>query len=204
MTSKIVQENFDQDTGWWAIYTRHQHEKVIADMLSAKNIEVFLPLYISVRRWKDRCKRLSLPLFPGYVFVRGRGQRLSIVTTPGVFMILSKGDHVATIPEEEIEAIRRIVEGPFQTEPHPFLKCGERVRVTRGSLTGIEGVLVRKKGLYRLVLSIEMLAQSVCVEIDASDIEPIAVQNRLLPDPVANSLIFPGLGSNNGSSALYR
>jgi hypothetical protein len=57
-------------------------------------------------------------------------------------------------------------------EPHPFLRCGEKVRVTRGSLEGVVGVLVRKKSLFRLVLSVEMLAQSVSVEIDASDVEP--------------------------------
>jgi transcription antitermination factor NusG len=192
MNSAVVNERFDQELGWWAIYTRHQHEKTVADMLSAKNIEVFLPLYETVRRWKDRSKKLTLPLFPGYVFVRGVPERrLPIVTTPGVFMILSKGERFAIIPEEEIEAIRRAVEGPFRTEPHPFLKCGERVRVIRGSLAGLEGVLVRKKNFYRLVLSIDMLAQSVCVEIDASDIEPASVQCRQLPSPVMNSSCMP-------------
>jgi transcription antitermination factor NusG len=160
---------------WWAIYTRHQHEKVVAEMLSLKGIEVFLPVYDSVRRWKDRKKTLSLPLFPCYVFVRGSLQRrLHVLTTPGVHMILSHGERAATIPEEEIEAIRRTVEGSFRVEPHPFLKCGERVRVTRGTLEGIEGILVRKKSLFRLVLSVNMLAQSVAVEIDAADVEPAA------------------------------
>lgn len=159
---------------WWALYTRHQHEKVVAEMLTAKGFEVFLPAYDSIRRWKDRRKVLSLPLFPCYVFVRGRlDGRLQVVTTPGVHMLLSRGEQIAVIPEEEIGAIRRAVEGSFRVEPHPFLKIGERVRVTRGSLTGVEGILVRKKNLYRLVLSVDMLAQSVGVEVDASDVEPI-------------------------------
>ncbi|MGB6689365.1 MAG: UpxY family transcription antiterminator [Terracidiphilus sp.] len=161
-----------EDSPWWALYTRHQHEKVVAEMLALKGLEVFLPLYESVRRWKDRKKMLSLPLFPCYVFVRGAAnRRLQVVTTPGVHMILSNGERAATIPQDEIEAIRRTVAGSFHVEPHPFLKCGERVRVTRGSLEGIEGILVRKKSLYRLVLSVHMLAQSVAVEIDASDVE---------------------------------
>src|SRR5579872_3513519 len=114
-------------TAWWALYTRHQHEKVVADMLSAKGFEVFLPVYESVRRWKDRSKVLSLPLFPCYVFVRGGlNRRLQVVTTPGVHMILSHGENVATIPEDEIQAIRLTVEGHFRVEPYPFLKCGER------------------------------------------------------------------------------
>lgn len=159
---------------WWALYTRHQHEKVVAEMLAAKGFEVFLPVYDSIRRWKDRRKVLTLPLFPCYVFVRGRvDRRLQVVSTPGVHMLLTRGEQIAVVPEQEIGAIRRAVQGSFRVEPHPFLKCGDRVRVTRGSLEGVEGILVRKKNLYRLVLSVDMLAQSVGVEVDASDVEPV-------------------------------
>ncbi|MGD0800078.1 MAG: UpxY family transcription antiterminator [Terracidiphilus sp.] len=162
------------ESPWWALYTRHQHEKSVADMLSAKGFEVFLPLYESTRRWKDRNKILSLPLFPCYVFVKGGlDRRLQVVSTPGVHMILYYGERVAIIPEDEIQAIRKTVDGPMRVEPHPFLKCGERVRVTRGAMEGVEGILVRKKNHYRLVLSVAMLAQSVAVEIDASDVEPM-------------------------------
>lgn len=160
---------------WWALYTRHQHEKVVAEMLEAKGLEVFLPLYESIRRWKDRSKLLSLPLFPCYVFVRGEmNRRLQVVSTPGVHMILTHGENIARVPEDEIDAIRRTVEGSIRVEPHPFLRVGERVRVTRGTLEGVEGILVRKKNLFRLVLSVNMLAQSVAVEIDAADVEPVA------------------------------
>lgn len=159
---------------WWAIYTRHQHEKTVAEMLSTKGFEVFLPLYESVRRWKDRKKLLSLPLFPSYVFVHGNLDcKLQVVTTPGVHMILYRGEQIATISAAEIEAIQKAVRGPFRVEPHPFLPCGSRVRVTRGPLQGVEGILIRKKNSYRLVLSVEMLAQSVCMEIDASDVEAV-------------------------------
>jgi transcription antitermination factor NusG len=165
----------NEDSMWWALYTRHQHEKVVADTLSAKGFEVFLPLYESVRRWKDRRKQLSLPLFPCYVFVRSElSRQIHVVSTPGVHMILSRGERVAVIPDWEITAVRRSLEGSRSVEPHPYLKCGERVRVTRGSLLGVEGVLVRKKNLCRLVLSVDMLARSVSVEIDVSDVEPVA------------------------------
>jgi len=159
---------------WCAVYTRHQHEKAVSEMLQAKGLEVFLPVYESMRRWKDRKKLLSLPLFPSYVFVRGAlDRRLQVLTTPGVHMLISRGERVATIPEEEIDAIRRTVEGHLSAEPHPFLRCGERVRVVRGSLEGVEGILIRKKNLFRLVLSVEMLAQAVSVEIDALDVVPL-------------------------------
>ena len=98
---------------------------------------------------------------------------MQILTTPGIHTILFCGEQVATIPEAEIQAVRMAVEGPSRIEPHPYLKCGERVRVIRGSLEGVEGILVRKKNLCRLILSVDMMAQSVAVEIDASDVEPV-------------------------------
>lgn len=159
---------------WWAIYTRHQHEKAVAEMLRAKGLEVFLPVYQSQRRWQDRVKVLSLPLFPCYLFVRGGlDRRTPVVVTPGVHMILSIGDHAAIIPDSEVQAIRKTLEGPFRVEPHPYLKCGDKVRVKRGTLEGLVGILVRKKNLCRLVLSVEMLERSVGVEIDALDVEPV-------------------------------
>lgn len=178
VASQTAEFENPETCNWWALYTRHQHEKTVATLLSAKGFEVFLPLYESTRRWKDRNKIITLPLFPCYVFVRGGlDRRLQVVTTPGVHMVLSRGENVAIIPEAEIQAIQMAVEGPFRIEPHPFLKCGERVRVIRGSLEGVEGILVRKKNLYRLVLSVDMMAQSVAIEIDATDVEPVQQQD---------------------------
>jgi transcription antitermination factor NusG len=188
---------------WWAIYTRHQHEKVVADVLSAKGFQVFLPLYDSIRRWKDRQKLLSLPLFPCYVFVCGGLNRpFQILSTPGVHMALTHGDRIAVIPEKEIDAIRRTIQGPFRMEPHPFLRCGDRVRVVRGSLEGVEGILIRKKNQYRLVLSVDMLAKSVAVEIDASDIESISepVPARQTSD-VLYTALQTGVASVHGAAA---
>ena len=188
------------DQPWWALYTRHQHEKTVAEMLATKGFEVFLPLYDSMRRWKDRKKMLSLPLFPCYVFVRGSLERkLQVVTIPGVHMILYRGEQLAVIPEPEIRAIRAVVAGDFRVEPHPFLKCGDRVRVIRGSLAGVEGILTRKKNLFRLVLSVNMLTQSVAVEIDASDIEPATERSSL---GALHSSQLAGLGMFSTPMAL--
>ena len=88
-------------------------------------------------------------------------------------MILYRGEQVAIVPNQEIEAIQKAVNGAHRVEPHPLLKCGMRVRVIRGSLEGVEGILTRKKNLFRLILSVEMLAQSVAVEVNAADVEPI-------------------------------
>jgi transcription antitermination factor NusG len=174
LTLQSTNGGMEDVSGWWALYTRHRHEKAVAEMLAAKDFEVFLPLYDSMRRWSDRKMLVTLPLFPCYVFVRGGlHRRLDVVTTPGVHTILFRGERVAIIPDSEIQAIKKAVDGPSRIEPHPFLKCGDRVRVTRGSLEGLEGILVRKKNVYRLVLSVDMMAQSAAVEIDASDVEPV-------------------------------
>ena len=179
MPADIFETAMHPVSPWWAVYTRHQHEKTVAEMLFAKGFEVFLPLYESTRRWKDRTKVLSLPLFPCYLFVRGDfDRRLQVMTTPGIHTILSCGEEIAVIPDREIEAIQRAMEGPCSIEPHPFLKCGMRVRVIRGSLEGVEGILTRKKNLFRLVLSVDMLAQSVSVEVHASNVEPCSAAGR--------------------------
>jgi len=164
----------DISGAWCAIYTRHQHEKVIAQILSAKGLEVFLPLYNATRRWKDRTMHLSLPLFPCYLFLRGmKERRLEVVTTPGIVFILAINGEAATIPESEIESVRRVIEWGNRVEPHPFLRCGDRVRVISGPLQGLEGILVRKKNLCRLVLSVEILERSAAVEVDVSAVERV-------------------------------
>jgi transcription antitermination factor NusG len=159
---------------WHALYTRHQHEKRIARILSSKGHDIFLPLYASTRRWQDRDKRLSLPLFPCYVFIRGGLDRqVQILSTPGVFTIVGWTGRPAIIPHGQIEGVRRLVESAIRIEPHPFLKTGDRVRVTSGALRGLEGLLARKKNLFRLVVSLEMLGRSAAVEIDISCIEKL-------------------------------
>ena len=159
---------------WHALYTRHQHENVVAQALSGKGFEVFLPQYRAIHKWKDRHKEILLPLFPNYVFIRGGLDRmLSIVTTPGVHSLVSWGARPADIPEEEIQTVRRLVESPLPVEPHPFLKCGDLVRIKSGALEGIEGILVRKTRGFRLVLSVEMLSKSAAVEVDVNMVERV-------------------------------
>jgi transcription antitermination factor NusG len=162
---------------WWAVYTRHQHEKTVGEHLSANGIETFLPVYQVVRQWKDRKKHLSLPLFPCYVFVRGSlERRVQVVSAPGVFSIVSIAGHPAPIPTTQIDAIRLAVGSSLLVEPHPFLHCGDWVRIKSGPLTDVEGILIRKKGAYRLILSAELLQKSLAVEVDAFSVEPLARQ----------------------------
>lgn len=159
---------------WYAIYTRHQHEKVVTQILTAKGFETFLPLCETTHQWKDRTKALLLPLFPCYVFLKGGLERhLQIVTTPGMHGFVSYGGHPAPIPDTEIEAIRRVLESGVRIEAHPFLKNGDRVRIKSGSLAGIQGILVRKRNVSRLVLSVEILGKAASMEIDTFQVEPV-------------------------------
>jgi transcription antitermination factor NusG len=167
-------ENYLSDSSWYALYTRHQHEKIVDQILTNKGFNTFLPLYATTHKWKDRTKALTLPLFPCYVFLKGGiERRLQILTTPGVHGLVSSAGQPATIPDIEIEAIRRVVKSGARVEAHPYLKCGNWVRVKDGPLTGIEGILVRKKNISRLVLSVEILGTAAAIEVAALQVEAI-------------------------------
>jgi transcription antitermination factor NusG len=162
------------ESPWYAIYTRHQHEKMVAQNLTSKGFESFLPLCTTAHNWKDRTKALSLPLFPCYVFLKGGiERRLQIITTPGIHGLVSRGGQPAAIPFIEIEAIRRVVQSGVRIEAHPLLKFGDRVRIKCGPLEGIQGILLRKKNISRLVLSVEMLGKAAAMEVDAFQVEPV-------------------------------
>jgi transcription antitermination factor NusG len=176
---------------WYALYTRHQHENAVAKVLAYKGFEAFLPLCATAHRWKDRTKKLSLPLFPCYVFLKLKTaleRRLDILTTPGLHSVVSNAGQPIAIPHAEIDAIRRAVESGSGIEPHPLLKCGDWVRVKRGPLTGIEGILVRKKNVYRLVLSVEILGKAAALEVDAFLVERVS-GNRPNASAIGRSVV---------------
>ena len=175
---------YAEEFAWHALYTRHQHEKAIERALSNKGFEVFLPLYSAPHRWKDRNKQILLPLFPGYVFLRGGlERRLDIMTTPGIHMLLACAGHATVVPDEEICAVRQLVEKAQRVEPHPFLRSGDWVRVKSGPLIGMEGILVRKRNLFRLVISLEIFGKSAAADVDASIVERVAARSSRVASP---------------------
>jgi transcription antitermination factor NusG len=163
----------DRSPQWFAAYTTPRHEKHVSELLAEQQIETFLPLYRAARQWKkSRPVVLELPLFPTYVFVRtDRHSRGSVLSTPGVMSIVGSSKEPWPLPDCEIEALRRGMR-TLKVEPHPYLKVGERVRVKAGVMKGVEGILVRKKNEFRVVLSLDAIMQSVALEVDASDLEP--------------------------------
>jgi transcription antitermination factor NusG len=159
---------------WYAAYTCANHEKRVRDQLEQRSVESFLPVYGTVRRWKDRRMSLELPLFPGYVFVRlALRDRLRVLQIPSVVRLVGFGDRPTALPDLEIEALRRGLMRDMRMEPFPFLKVGHRVRVRNGPLLGLEGILVRKKNTSRFVISLHLILRSVATEIDISELEQI-------------------------------
>src|SRR5690348_11623764 len=141
---------------WYAAYTCAQHEKRVAAELGMREVEHFLPLYSSVRRWKDRRVTLELPLFPGYVFVRlALRDKLRVVQIPSVVRLVGFNGLPTALPDSEMEIMRTGLSQTLRAEPHPFLTVGRRVRITGGPFAGLEGILKRKKGNLRVVVSLE-------------------------------------------------
>ncbi len=160
---------------WYAAYTCANHEKRVAKQLEERAVEHFLPLYRSVRRWSDRRVWIDLPLFPGYVFVRlALRNRLCVLQIPSVVSLVGFNGWPMPLPDIEIETLRNGLAAHLRAQPHPYLTVGRRVRITRGPLEGLEGVLLRKKRNFRLVLSVELIMRSIAVDVDAAEVAPIA------------------------------
>jgi transcription antitermination factor NusG len=160
---------------WYAAYTYAKHEKRVAAELGAQDVEHFLPLYSSVRRWKDRRVTLDLPLFPGYVFIRlALRDRLRVLQIPSVVRLVGFGGLPTALSDTEMEIMRSGLLKGLRAEPHPFLTVGRRLRVTGGPFAGLEGILKWKKGSLRVVVSLELIQRAVAVDVDITDVEPLA------------------------------
>ncbi len=160
---------------WYAAYTCARHEKRVCEQMERKLVETFLPLYETVRQWKDRRVQLSLPLFPGYVFVRiPLKDRLQVLELPSVVRLVGFNGHPAPLADAEMDALREGLSGQLRAAPHLYLRVGRQVRIKNGPLKGAQGILIRRKNLLRVVLSIDLIARSISVEVDAGDIEPIS------------------------------
>ena len=163
-----------EEPHWHVAHTSANHEKRVAQQLLERSVEHFLPLYNSVRRWKDRRIKLQLPLFPGYVFVRlPVRERRKIFQVLGFARLISFNGQPAVVPDVEIEALRTGLAAQLRAEPHHYLTLGRRVRVKSGPLEGVEGILIRKKNACRVVVSLNLIRKSASVEVDASDLERI-------------------------------
>src|SRR2546428_5233233 len=159
---------------WYAIRTRARHEKQVRDRFESQGIEQLLPTVIKLSQWKDRKKKIEVPLFSCYCFAQfAWPDRLAVQQTAGVVQIVGNGKGPEPIPEEEIDAIQMLMKSPMPYDAHPYLHEGMPVQVIRGPLEGVRGILLRKSKPFRLVISVNVIRQSASVEIDVDDVVPV-------------------------------
>jgi transcription antitermination factor NusG len=154
-------------SSWYALTVKPRHERIASQYLREKGLEEFSPVYRATRRWSDRIKEIEACLFPGYVFCRfSYGERLHVLCTPGITSIVGFARTPAPVPDDEIDAIRMMLESGRRVEPWPYMRVGERVRIEYGCLRGLCGALVREKDCLRVVLNVELLQRSIALEVD--------------------------------------
>jgi transcription antitermination factor NusG len=159
---------------WIAAQVRTNREFSVSSALQGKGYETFVPSYASFKKWSDRQKACQLPLISGYVFVRNLLEKAHspIISTPGVVRMVGFGGQVAPIDDREIDLVRTVAESSLKAEPWAYIKQNAQVRISRGSLSGIQGTVLQVREKTMLVVSIEMLQRSVAVHIDRSWVEP--------------------------------
>ena len=159
---------------WYVVRLRSNFERIAASVLADRGYDAFLPLYRARRTWSDRVKEIDVPLFPGYVFCRFDARsKLPVLMCPGVISILESSNGPVAVPEREIAAVQAILGSGLPFGACPFLQEGQPVIVERGPLKGTEGVVVRTKGAYRLVVSVYLLQRSVSAEIDRDSVRAL-------------------------------
>ena len=169
----------DGSAAWFALQVKTTLEKRVASLLAEKGHEFLLPLYRERRRWSDRIKEVELPLFPGYIFCRfTRRERTGVLKTPGVFRVVSIGSQPAPVDDAEIAAIQQALRAGLGARPHPYVTAGQRVRISGGSLDGLEGLVVDIRRSNRLILSVTLLQRSIALEIDSACVTPVSPAPR--------------------------
>jgi transcription antitermination factor NusG len=165
-------ERMPKDSQWFAVYTNSCQEKRVADHCRVRNIEAFLPVYQSTRRWRNGCTvDLERPLFPGYVFMKvNPSHRVRVLELPGVVTIVGAGRQPTPLPDADIQTLRDGIH-LLNAQPHQYLKVGETVKIRKGPLQGMTGVLVRKKNGLRVVLTVDLIMKSIAVEVDQHDLD---------------------------------
>ena len=165
-----------KEGSWFALYTRSRFEKKVFSELADRSIDVFLPMREVLSRWKDRKKKIWIPLFPSYVFVNHEDtavNRYKVLNITGAVRFIGFEGRAQQIPDDQIRAVRRFLEAKISVDPYPYVKVGRRVEIIAGSLKGVQGVLVQKKGRFRFILQVDLIRQAISVEIDASDVRPL-------------------------------
>lgn len=165
-----------KSASWFAIQTYPRHEKRVASQLTLKGVDYYLPIVSRLAQWSDRRKLVELPLFPCYLFVHivpSPECRIQVLQLAGVLAFVGPGKQAVSIPDNQIEDVRTLIRNKVALDPYPFLKIGQRVRIRGGSMDGIEGILVRRNGARRLIISVDSLERSLSICVEGLEIEGI-------------------------------
>ena len=152
---------------WFVLRTKSRQEKVLANDLDARGIANFLPLITCTKFYGGRKARVEVPLFPGYLFLRGDvDQAYEADRTRRVAQIIRVADQHKM--DAELRNIHLALGVDALLDPFPFLRAGVRVEVRDGPFRGLQGVVQDRSRLDRLILQVETLGQAVSLEIDGS------------------------------------
>jgi transcription antitermination factor NusG len=161
---------------WYAVQTRARHEKAVAHRLFEKGVTTFYPTVTEVHRWSDRKKTVELPLFGCYLFAKlmpCNEDRQKVLRIDSVLSLVGTDRMGTPIPNDQIDAVRTLVNEKLPYSCHPYLKTGQRVRIRSGALNGLEGILQSRKGDRKLIISVDAMQRSLAVQIDGYDVEPV-------------------------------
>ncbi len=164
------------EISWYAVSTRSRQEKAAASLLEYRGVPYFLPLINVTRQWSDRRQTIDMPLFPGYIFVQIpllSDVRMRVLKVPGIVKFVGNQEGPQAIPTEQIEGVRTVLSKGVECTSGLLLNVGDRVRMKRGPLAGIEGTLMRIGAESKLVLSVEMIQRSIAITVQSSDVEPL-------------------------------
>lgn len=177
---------------WYALRVRSNFEETTGRFLTSAGYDVFVPTYRDRRRWADRTKEVNAPLFPGYLFCQmDVDRRQPVVRAPGFVSIVGFGNAFVPVPEEELAAVRAILNSPVFRTPWPYLAIGEKVVIDRGPLAGLEGILLEQKGERRLIVSVNLLQRSVAAEVSLDWVRPVRESFRIAFEAAANTSTGP-------------
>lgn len=159
---------------WFAYYTKSRNEKKVLELLTVHGIEAYLPLRKEQHQWSDRKKWVEVPLISSYIFVRIVLKEVkTILTFNGVVAYVTSYGKVATIPDAEIELMRRTVENDLILDVQQGLVAvGQTIRIKSGPLAGIEGIVNEVKGERKCYLSISGIGYTLIVDLKESKVEP--------------------------------
>jgi len=198
LTQIEKKRDFDIRSHWYVAYTLPRHEKSVADHLIQRDVETYLPLYSSVRKWNRRYAEVELPLFPGYVFVKmAITDKVRVLAHPGVIRLIGFNGNAVAIPDGEVEKLKSLL-AVWKAEPYPFLTAGRQVRIKSGPFASLEGRIIRRKGKMRLIVSLEPIERAILLEMDAAEAQLVQL---IAPRPqvLISSSALPQMLSGNPS-----